>query len=332
MYLLLYDTVNMCRHFRSCEWWILLLVSSSLKRGYMSKTDIKKKYYILDPIVESYWKEVEALYLNPNLADEVSYGDIYKEYEEYAEKKMGLVNWASNLIRRTTRLLVVELKEFAVINATMAKLGAETAIKIGDFGQYNADANDPMEIGYFHNLENAEIAEWILTGNSKHQELINCLTKLRNTYGGFNRKWSLEDKKDAICMWILPSVLFGDIKEARRNYDLLVDSSKFDIEKIEYNGHDIIKTSFVLLEYLEGKENLKEIASATMEEFFYNMTGWGREGNKPRDRIWYDITEKWALCVARIRAKYFTGESDPIKITQSLRYMYECMRPVKNDC
>lgn len=291
----------------------------------MSKTDIKKKYCILDPIVESYWKEVKALYLNPNLADEVSYGDIYKEYEEYAEKKMGLVNWASNLIRRTIRLLVVELKEFAVINATMAKLGAETAIKIGDFGQYNAGVNEPMEKGYYNNLENAEIAKWILTGNSEHEELIDCLTKLRNTYGGFNRKCSTEDKRDSIYMWILPSVLFGDIKEARRNYDLLVDSSKFDVEKIEHNGSDIIKTSYVLFEYLEGKENLHEIASATMEEFFYNMTGWGREGNKPRDRIWYDITEKWALCVARIRAKYFTGETDPIKITQSLRYMYECM-------
>ncbi|MBP8083550.1 MAG: hypothetical protein KAZ87_10160 [Spirochaetes bacterium] len=297
----------------------------------MKKSDIKKKYYILDPIVESYWEEVRDMYSKPHMSHYVSYDDLYREYEEGVKRKQGLCIGSDFLIYNTIKFLSAELKEYALVNAKIAKLTAETAIKIGDFGQYNAGANDPMEKGYYKNLENAEIAEWILTGNSKHEELINCLIMLRNTYGDFTRKCSKEDKIGSIYMWILPSILFGDIEEGRRNYDLLVDTSKFDVEKIEYNGRDIIKTAFVLFEYLEGKDNLHEIASATMEEYFYNMTGWGREGSKPRDRIWYDITPKWALCVARIRAKYFTGEIDPINITQSLRYMYDCMRPIKND-
>ena len=100
----------------------------------MSKTDIKKKYYILDPIVESYWKEVEALYLNPNLADEVSYGELYREYEEDVKKKQGLSIGCDFLIYRTIKLLSAELKEYALVNAKIAKLTAKTAIKIGDFG------------------------------------------------------------------------------------------------------------------------------------------------------------------------------------------------------
>lgn len=297
----------------------------------MKKSDIKKKYYILDPIVELYWEELKTLYLNTNLADEVSYGNLYKEYERDVEARIGLVVGGKLLIDRSIQLIVSDLPEYASVTASMAKLTGETAIKIGDFGQYNDGVNDPIEKGLFYNLENIEIAEWILTGISNPIELLKYLTILRNTYGSFNRSWSMEDKKDGIFLWILPSILFGDIEEGRRHYNLLVDTSKFDIEKIEYNGRDIIKTAFVLFEYLEGKENLREIASATMEEFFYNMNGWGRKGSKPRDRIWNDIILKWALCVARIRAKYFTGEIDPIKITQSLRYMYDSMRPIKND-
>lgn len=279
----------------------------------------------VDPVVTQYWEQQRNYYLKPAYKYVFSPEANLEKYGEYKRNKKGLLAGASTALFSSICEIAAGLIDMGLENAAVAKKFAETALEVGDLGQYGPEPYPPVEFGMYQNLDHLHQANWILTGqkDANLRKALVYLTSIGDKYNLPRKKMSFEYRWEETWGCVVPYIIGGDIAQARYRFQQIHGDLNLDINEIAINGKDFFKTIYVLLEYLNNKDDKsKDIATRTIEIFYYNISGWGHVGTKPRDRLWNDLMTEGNFKIARIRADYFTGEKDPIKIIQSIRGPY----------
>jgi hypothetical protein len=242
-------------------------------------------------------------------------------YEEHKAKRHGLLASALIAISHGITIIAGGVVDLGIAHIKWAKKFAETAIEVGDFGQYYSPPYPP-ELGLQINYHHLAFANWVLSGTPDLENEGRSLDKLRilgaNAYAD-SKERRADDRWLDTWIYVVPFLIAGDVTEAKEQFSMIHGDVKVDATRVSANGQDFVKVTYLLLLHLTGQGITRETAIKAIEKYYFNITGWGREGKRPRDRFWNTLTPEQHVAFARVRARFITGERDPIAVIRSIR-------------
>ncbi len=241
----------------------------------------------IDPVAKKYWDEQRDFYSKEEHQILFSPDAHQEKYEKYKKNKQGLLGGATNILMDSIGQITAGLVDMGLKNAAIAKKYAETALEVGDLRQYGGAPFSP-EYGTYINTVNIHNANWILTGEKDEnlKKSLELLTIVRNKYDSPKKEQSSGERWVDTWIYVVPYLIGGDFTQSWNLFKLIHGNININLEKNETNAKDFVKTIYLILEYLANKDvAIKISASQTVDLFYYNITGWGHEGSKPRDRL-----------------------------------------------
>ncbi|MDH3976846.1 MAG: hypothetical protein OEV42_21505 [Deltaproteobacteria bacterium] len=277
----------------------------------------------MDRVVENYWNEMHAYYLREDYQVLFSPETYKEDFEESKINKRGLSGGAQSLLHDCINEIVCGLVERGLELAVLAKKFSETAIKVGDLMQY-MNPPYPKELGLYLNYEYLQKANWILTGKTDKnlRKSLYYLSIVRKKYEPPEKNTSVGNRWVDTWTYVVSYMIGGNLQEAINQFNQIHGDIRIDFENIAKNSENFVKTMCVVLKYLQNNSELEDIARNTFNKFCYNISGWGKKGSRPSDKMWKELTIEEHFQIARIRAIYFTGEKDPVKIIQSIKGLH----------
>jgi hypothetical protein len=266
--------------------------------------------------VNQYWEKQRQYYVNNSLSLSIDLDQ--KKYETYLESRKGLLFGSYPLLVDSIQLIASGFKQLGLGKARMSKRFAESALEVGDL----IYLNEPPEHGRHMIYANLSMTKWIL-GEVGWELLCRDSVKYWCDYlavsGVSQGKYPPYLKKEHLWEAIIPYLLIEDIKKAMEQFQIAFSTLNIDPVKITQNAKSEEKTLGVVINYLSGNSDMENTARETLAQFRLNASRWGCDEGSKTDLLWKEIFVPRHLLLARIWAKFFSKESDPIKIILSIR-------------
>ena len=283
---------------------------------------VAKGNALVDPVVARYW-ELERQSIERFASSSFSPRRYEEDLEQCIRNRRGLLGGAQQAIHYAIKFIAAGLVAPGLEHARWAVRLSDLALEVGDLGIYQDKANPPSrELGLSWLHEYLYYGKWFLGHREADGEL---QLWLQNRKANWERIWpnaapleSAGDKDTGIWTLVVPLLVGGDVREAGQWFIEILGPSDIDPKQVARNAADVRSYLAVLIAHLQGDVR-EEDARRTMEAFHYNISGWGHEGKDRRAKMWDELLGKEHVMLAQLRARYFTQQTDPIAIVQSIR-------------
>jgi hypothetical protein len=133
---------------------------------------------------------------------------------------------------------------------------------------------------------------------------------------------------------VVPFLRIGWIEDAARWFRLVVGPEPTTLRQaarsasyldrkpaIQLSSNAVVLRSYLqaLLGWLHEGRTSEERARKAADKFHYDISRWGHNERSVQGRTWQQFLRGQHVELAQVRARYFTKETDPIAIVQSIR-------------
>jgi hypothetical protein len=296
---------------------------------------------VIDRVVLRYW-ELQRQTLEREMDDAFSPGCSQEELDEKVQNRRGLLGSAVREYGHGFSFIAAGLIDAGLEHARWAVRFGELAQKVGDLGIYEDNYPDSSrrprrEVGLAQLHETLYWGKWLLGEKTAQAELESSLQNTKIYWEEVPPAAPVTDPYDQILgLWgsVVPFLRIGWIEDAARWFRLVVGPQPMSLKEaarsashldrkaaIQLSSNTTVLRSYLqtLLAWVhEGRMN-EEQARKAADKFHYDISRWGHNERSVQGRIWQQFSPGQHVELAQLRARYFTHETDPIAIVQSIR-------------
>jgi len=297
---------------------------------------------VKDPVVQRYW-EIERKALERDKGDAFAPGCSEEELDGMVQNRRGLLGSAHREYGLGFQYIAAGLIDEGLEHARWAVRFGELAQKVGDLGIYE-DTYPPgsprrpsRESGLARLHESLYWGKWLLGENTAQAELELSLQNRKIYWEKVPPSAPVTDPHDqSLGLWgsVVPFLRIGWIEDAARWFRLVVGPQPTTLKEtargathldrkpaIQLSSNTIVLRSYLqtLLAWLHEGRTSEEQARKVADKFHYDISRWGHNERSVQGRIWNQFLTGEHVELAQLRARYFTHETDPIAIVQSIR-------------
>jgi hypothetical protein len=296
---------------------------------------------VIDPVVQRYW-EIERKALEREKDEAFAPGCSKEELDEMVRNRRGLLGSAVRECGRGCNYIAAGLIDEGLEHARWAVRFGELAQNVGDLGIYEDNYPDssrrpPRESGLARLHESLYWGKWLLGEKTAQAELELSLQNRKIYWEEVPPGAPVTDPHDQILgLWgsVVPFLRIGWIEDAARWFRLVVGPQPMNLKDtarsathldrkpaIQLSSNTVVLRSYLqtLLAWLHESRASEERARKAADKFHYDISRWGHNERSVQGRIWQQFSLDEHVELAQLRARYFTHETDPIAIVQSIR-------------
>jgi hypothetical protein len=295
-----------------------------------------------DLVVLRYW-ELKRKTLEREKNDMYRPGCTTKELDEMIRKRRGLLGSAEGAYRYGFKFIAAGLIDEGLEHARWAVRFGSLAQKVGDLGIYEDNNTGSSlrrpshEIGLARLHESLYWGKWLLGDRTAEAELELSLQNTMVYWEAAPPAVPVTDPYDqSLCLWgsVVPFLRVGWVEDAARWVRLVIGPEPMSLRQaarsathldrkpaIQLGSNALVLRSYLqtMLGWLNEDRISEESARMASDKFHYDISRWGHNQRTVQGRTWRQFLIDEHVELAQIRARYFTHETDPIAIVQSIR-------------
>ncbi len=297
---------------------------------------------VIDPVVVRYW-ETERKLLEREKNETYRPGCSNKDLDEKVRNRRGLLGSAVREYGRGFKYIAAGLIDEGLEHARWAVRFGELAQEVGDIGiykdQYPPDSprRPSRESGLARLHESLYWGKWLLGDKTAQTDLELSLQNRKIYWEEVPPAAPVTDSyEQSLGLWgsVVPFLRIGWIEDAARWFRLVVGPQPMSLKEaarsasyldrrpaIQLSSNTIVLRSYLqtLLGWLHERRTSEEDARNAADIFYYTISRWGHTERSVQGRIWRQFLVDEHVELGQMRARYFTHETDPIAIVQSIR-------------
>lgn len=300
---------------------------------------------LIDPVVLRYWQN-ERKVLEREKNDTYRPGCSNERLDEMLRDRRGLLGSSEREHRCGFRYIAAGLTDEGLQHARFAVRFGELAQEVGDLGIYNDNLppdsmrRQSRESGLARLHASLYWGKWMLGDKTAQADLELSLQNRKIYWDDVPPAAPVTEPDDQyIGLWgsVVPFLGIGWVEDAARWFHLVVGpqpmglretvrSASYYLDRwpaIKLSSNTIMLRSYLqtLLAWLHEGRTSEEQARNAADSFHYTISRWGHNERSLNGLSWKQFLPSEHVALAQLRARYFSLETDPIAIVQSIRGM-----------